>query len=334
MGSPHALVAHDLGRRADADHGEADREPRKALLQNLDVAVLRCPRELGADLGQPRLDRLVGASALDEDRRVRGDDHPARVAERLRSDVRERQPGLLGDHLPAGERGEVAEVMDAPVPEARGADGDRLDRPVLVVGNEHAERRAVDLLGQDHERPRRLHDLLERWQEVLGMGDRPARHEDVRVLEHGLHVRGVAHHVRRDPAVLDVHTLDELEGDPRHVGLLDGDDTVGADTVQRLGDRLADQLVVLGRDRRDVRELVASLHRPRHAPQLGDEAGGRLLDAAAQQHRVDALVERLHALAHDGLGEQRGGRRPIAREVARLVGDLADELRAHVLELV
>ena len=61
---------------------------------------------------------------------------------------------------------------------------------------------------------------------------------------------------------------------------------------------------------------------------------GRLLDAAPQQHRVGALVERAHALAHDRLGQQRRRRRAVAGQVGRLVGDLAHELRAHVAVLV
>ena len=59
-----------------------------------------------------------------------------------------------------------------------------------------------------------------------------------------------------------------------------------------------------------------------------------LLDAALEQHRVGALVERVHAFTHDRLREQRRRRRAVARQVGGLVGDLADELRAHVLVLV
>ena len=122
---------------------------------------------------------------------------------------------------------------------------------------------------------------------------------------------------------------------PGVVGLLDRHDAVGADAVERLGDRLADDLVLLGGDRRHVR---AARRGPRPAARRAAARPtrrlGRLLDAAPQQHRVRALVERAHALAHDRLGEQGGRRRAVAGEVARLVGDLAHELRAHVLVLV
>ena len=106
------------------------------------------------------------------------------------------------------------------------------------------------------------------------------------------------------------------------------------DVVERLRDGLADPHVLLAGDRGDVAQVVAARHRPRLRAQVRDDALGGDLDAVAQQHRVGALVDRAHPLAHDPLGEQRGGRRAVAGEVARLGRDLADELRAHVLERV
>ena len=106
------------------------------------------------------------------------------------------------------------------------------------------------------------------------------------------------------------------------------------DAVQRLGDRAADPLVLLGRDRRHVREGVEVLDGACAAQQLGHDELHRVLDAAPQQHRVDAVGQHAHALAQDRLRQQRRRRRAVAGEVGGLGGDLAHELRAHVLELV
>ncbi len=121
--------------------------------------------------------------------------------------------------------------------------------------------------------------------------------------------------------------------DARLVGLLDRHDALGADMAERLGDDAADDLVLLGGDRGDVHELVA-VDRARDPLQLGDNRRRPLLDAASQQHRVGALVERLHPLTNDRLREQRRRRRPVACQIGGLVGDLANELRAHVPVLV
>ena len=57
-----------------------------------------------------------------------------------------------------------------------------------------------------------------------------------------------------------------------------------------------------------------------------------LLDAALEPHRVRAGRDVLQALADDRLGEHGRRRRAVAGDVVRRRGDLADELRALVLE--
>ena len=167
----------------------------------------------------------------------------------------------------------------------------------------------------------------------FGCFKRLVGHEDQRVLEDRLHPLLVADHVRREHAVLDDDALDEAHGHAGLVALLDVDDALGADLLQRLGDDDPMPAVLLGGDRRHLDE-VRALDRARHALQLRDDLLDTRLDAGAQEHRVRALVEREHAFAHDRLREQRRRRRAVAGLVGRLVGDLADELRAHVLVLV
>ena len=100
----------------------------------------------------------------------------------------------------------------------------------------------------------RLHDLLEHRQQVLDRRDLRAHEEDVGVVEDGLHALGVGHEVRRDVALVEAHALDEVELHAEGLALLDGDDAVGADLLERLGDHLAD-LLVGGRDGGDVGDL-------------------------------------------------------------------------------
>ena len=154
------------------------------------------------------------------------------------------------------------------------------------------------------------------------------------MLEHRLHPLPIGDQVLREVAVLDRDAFHEIDLDTGKGLFLDGHDPFSTDAIKRLGDRLADPLVLLGRDRRHVHQIVVSLDLPSAAPQLVHDHFGRVFDAAAQQHRVGSLLERLHPLPHDRLGQQRGGGRPVAGQVGGLVGDLADELRAHVLQRV
>src|SRR6185295_5726521 len=111
----------------------------------------------------------------------------------------------------------------------------------------------------------------------------------------------------------------------------DRDDAVLADLVHRLGDDLADLGVVVGRDRADVRDVLA-LDGLGHLVQGLDGGADGGVDPALQLHGVGAGGDVLDAFAVDRLREHGRGRRAVAGDVGGLRGDLADHLRAHVLE--
>ena len=67
---------------------------------------------------------------------------------------------------------------------------------------------------------------------------------------------------------------------------------------------------------------------------LGGERLDGLLDAALDVHRVRAGDDVLRAFAVDRLGQHGGGGGAVAGGVRRLARDLADHLRAHVLERI
>ena len=117
------------------------------------------------------------------------------------------------------------------------------------------------------------------------------------------------------------------------LGLFDRDDAVLADLVHRLGDDLADRLVVVRRDGADLGDHVAA-DRLRHLLELGGDRLDGLLDAALDVHRVRAGDDVLRALAVDRLREHGRGRGAVAGGVRRLARDLAHHLRAHVLERI
>ena len=165
------------------------------------------------------------------------------------------RPDLLGDDLAAGEDGDVLEHGLAALAEAGGLDGDRLERAADLVDHEGGEGLALDVLGDDHQRLAGLHDLLEHGQQVAHGGDLRADEQHVGVLEDGLHALGVGHEVGRDVALVEAHALDEVELHAEGVRLLDGDDAVLADLVDGVGDQLADLVVVVGRDGRDLGDL-------------------------------------------------------------------------------
>ena len=75
------------------------------------------------------------------------------VAEQVERGVLELEADVLADDLGAGEDRHVLQHRLAALAEAGGLDGDRLERAADLVDDERGERLALDVLGDDHERP-------------------------------------------------------------------------------------------------------------------------------------------------------------------------------------
>ena len=169
--------------------------------------------------------------------------------------------------------------------------------------------------------------------EVLDGADLLVRNQDVRVVEHGLHALGVGDHVRREVALVELHALGELELEPEGLALLDVDDAVLADPLDRVGDDVAD-LALARRDRGDPGDVFLARDLLRLLLQILDDRVHGVLDAALDPHGIRAGSDVLQALADNRLGEHRRGRRAVAGDVVGRRGDLLDELCALVLERV
>src|SRR4051812_32707239 len=320
-----------LGGRADLDDGDTAGELGETLLQLLAIEVGVGVLDLGLDLVDAALDGVRLTRAVD-DRRVVLGDHDATGATELRDlRVLELEAHLLGDDLAAGEDGDVLEHALAAVAEARGLHGDAGEGAAELVHDQGRERLALDVLGDDQQRAAGLDDLLEHGQEVTDGADLLVGDEDVGVLEGRLHALLVGDHVRRDIALVELHALGELEVHAERLALLDVHDAVLADLVDRVGDDVAD-LLVAGRDGGDAGDLVLARDLlGLVADVLHDLVHGKL-DALLEAERVGARRDVLQALADDRLGEDGGRRRAVAGDVVGGRGDLADELRALVLE--
>ena len=192
---------------------------------------------------------------------------------------------------------------------------------------------ALDVVGDDDELLARVQHGLEHRQDLLNVRDLLVRDEDERVVNDGFHLVVIRDHIRGDIAAVELHALDDLGIGLGGLALLDGDDTVLADLLHRLGDELADVLVT-GRDRADTRDVAAAAHGLGVGADGIDSRFGRLLDAAAHDHRIGAGGQVLQTLADHRLRQNGGGGGAVARDVVGLGAHFADELRAHVLKRV
>src|SRR4029079_18345117 len=210
----------------------------EALLELLAVVVAVGVLDLAADLGHATLDLRGVAGTLDDRGLVLRDDDLARTAEQVEGGVLELETDLLGDDLATREDRDVLQLSLAAVAEAGSLDGGRLEDAADLVEHESRKRLALDVLGDDDELLAVLDHLVDDGQKVLDVRDLLVRDQDVRVLEDGLLALGVGDEVGVDEALGEPHALGELELGTERLRLLDGDDALLADLVDRLGDEL------------------------------------------------------------------------------------------------
>src|SRR5580692_11048156 len=328
-----ALLELDLGRRAGLDDGHAAGQLGQPLLQLLAVVVRVGVVDLGPDLVNAAGNLLRVASAVHDRRLVLGHHDLAGPAEHAQVDVVQLEADLLADDLATGEDGDVTEHGLAAVAEARGLHRDGPEQPAHLVDDQGGERLALDVLGDDGQRLAGLHDLVEQREQVLVGRHLRVDDEDVRVLENSLEAVRVGDEVRRDVALVEAHTLGELELKAEGVGLLDGDDAFLADLVHGLGDHLADGHVAR-RDGRGGGDLLLGVHILGELGQLLAHGLDRRLDAALERHRVGAGGDVAQALAHQRLGEHGRRRRAVAGHVVGLLRYFLDQLGTDLLPRV
>ena len=156
------LLDLDLGGAADLDDRHAAGQLGQPLLQLLAVVVGGRLLDLRLELRDPALDVLLLARAVDDGGVVLVDMHLLGGAQHVERHVLELDAEILADLLAGGQDGDVLEHRLAAIAEARRLDGRDLEPAAQLVDDQGGERLALDLLGDDQQRPARLRDQLER----------------------------------------------------------------------------------------------------------------------------------------------------------------------------
>gem|GEM_PF-3930239 len=158
--------------------------------------------------------------------------------------------------------------------------------------------------------------------------------ENVGIFEFDLELLRIRDEIGREIAAVELHALHSLEFGRKALGFLDGDHALVADLLHRLGENAADFLVAVRGDGRDLGDLAVGADLASMGFEVPDHGADGEIDAALEVHRVHAGGDRLRAFAHDRLGKHGGCSSAVAGLVVLLRRNLAQHLRAHVLELV
>lgn len=132
-----------FGSRADADDGHASREFGKSLLQLFSVVVGLGLGDLRLDGGDPRLDFLRAARAVDDGRVFFVDLDGSGSAEHIGRDVLELDAEVGGNHLAAGQHGDVLQHFFSSVSESGGLDRDGIEHAFQLVDDEGRQARRL-----------------------------------------------------------------------------------------------------------------------------------------------------------------------------------------------
>src|SRR5665647_2592758 len=281
------LLELNLGVGADLDHADTTGQLGEALLELLAVPVRVGALDLGLYLVDTAGDLVLVTGAVHDRRVVLGDhDAPggAEVSELGRVEL---ETDLFADDRAAGQDGEVLQHRLAAVAEPRSLHRDDLEDLANLVDHQGGQRLAVNVLGDDQQRLLGLGDLVKDREDVghgrdLALGD-----QDVGVLQDGLHALGVGDEVRREVALVELHALGELELGDRGLGLLNRDDTVLADLVERFGNEATDNRV-LRREGGDLGDLFLAFDLTCVIEQTCVDSLDGSVDAALERRRVSA----------------------------------------------
>src|ERR1039457_4024189 len=320
-----------LGCGADVNDGYATGELGQAFLQFLAVVVRGGFLDLTANLVDAALDVRTLATAFDDGRVFLVHDDALGAAKVVEFNALEFETEVFADELGAGQDGDILAHGLAAITEARGFDGNNVERAAQLVDHQRGQRFAFEVFRDDQHRLADLGDLFEQRQHVLEAADLLLVEEDVSVLHLGFHRLGIGHEIGREIALVELHAFDHFEGGLNGLGFLDRDGAVLADLVHRVGDDLADGGVPVGGDSGDLLDLLFVFYLLGDLVEVRDGGLNGLADPALNADGVAPGGHELEAFAINRLGQHGRGGGSVTRGVAGLAGDFAHHLGAHIL---
>jgi len=323
-----------FGRGADFNHGHAADQFGQPFLKFLAIVIGGGLFDLGADLFDAAFQFGALSCAVDDRGVVLVDGDLLGASEVFDFHVLQFVAHVFGNHLAAGEDGDVFQHGLAAIAEAGGFNGRHMQRAADLVDHQGGQRFAFDVFGDDEERAAHFGDLFEDRQQIFHSADFLFIDQDERVFQRDNHLVGIRDEIGGQVAAVELHAFHDLQFRFEPFGLFHSDDAFLADLVHRAGDDVADGFIVVGGDSADLGDFFLVLGGFAHFAELFDDGFHGLVDAAFHVHGIGACGDGFNAFAVNGLGQDGGGGGAVACYVAGLAGHFLDHLRAHVFKFV
>ena len=283
------LLFHlDLGAGADLDHGDAAGELGYPLLQLFAVIVGGGFLDLLADLGDPALDVLRFAGAVDDRGVFLAHLYALGRAEAVDFRAFEAETDLFGDHRAAGKNRDVFQHGLAAVAESRRLHRCDLDDAAHVVDHESRQRFAFDVFGDHEQRTAGLGHPFEQAEHVADIGNLLVDEEDHGIFELGAHGVLIVDEIRGKIAAVELHAFHHVELVFQPGTVFHGNHAFLADLFHRFGDDLADLLVGVRGNRAHLGDRGGVIAIRREFAEFVDDSDYGLVDAALEIHWIHA----------------------------------------------
>jgi hypothetical protein len=201
--------------------------------------------------------------------------------------------------------------------------------PAQLVYDESRQSLSLDLLGDNQKRLATFGDLLKERKDVFHGTDFLLINQDVGILEGNFHAFRVRNEVRGKVSAVELHAFHNFKLGLQRLRLLDGNDAVLADLLHRIGDDLADSVVIVGGNAANLRDHVPRNWlgefaeftvgaRARPGADCAANRGDGLFNSAFHRYRIGSGSDSSHAFVINGLRQNGGRGGPVASDVAGL----------------
>ena len=279
-------------------------------------------------------DGVLRATAVQEDGVLLGNCDSTGLAKHFSGSLLELDIKVLAEDGTVGQNSNIAKNRLAVVTETRGLDGGDLELATELVENADSKSLTLNVLSNDEEGTALLLGGLKGGDDVLNGGDLLLGEEDQRVLELNLGALGVGDEVGRDVAAVELHSLGDLELILDGLALLDRDDTLLANLLHGVGEKLSNVCVAVGRDSGNLGDLLAGGDLLLVCAQVINDSLDCGLGTAPQVHRVASGGDILDGLGEDSAGKDSSGCGTVTSNLVGLGGDILEKASTEVLELV
>ncbi len=330
-----AILHFGFGGGTDFDHGHTTGQFGQALLELFLIVGRLGFVHLATDLLAAGLH--VGFVAFGDDRGVvLGEGDPAGLTQHVQLGAFQLQTGVFGDHLTAGEHGDVFEHGLAAIAKARSLDRSHVQHTAQPVHHQGGEGFFFDVFSDDQQGLASAGGLLQHGHQVLNQGDFLVGEQDVGAVEDGFHPLGVGGEVGGDVAFVEAHPFGDFQFGGHRFAFFEGDDALFAHLLHGVGDHVAHFFVVAGGDGGHLgdRLKVALGHGAGLLGNLLHQVADRLVDPALQGDGVGPSGHIAQPFFNHRVGQHGGGGGAVAGSVVGLGGGLADQGHAGVLDVI